>query len=236
MWGFASYAESLVSLVLSNFPDYSVLIPEYPYHNGFDDADVELSSIGSISDYLAPLLKREGFEDFYAIGFSFGGLVIGDLAKRYNFDGDRGIRVKKMVVWASPVLGEEGITDLFRLLSDIYLRVPSERLSVLHEGEAARAILAKRRIRPFQPDFVKKYIGIIKSHRFGGFPDGIPQLYIYDPLDILVSGKNAIYVRGAARGRKEAPVRLVQIGGGGHLGSRAGWKKAIGAIKSFLDN
>lgn len=38
LWGFASYKETVLGLVVKNFSDYTVLAPEYLYHNGFEDA------------------------------------------------------------------------------------------------------------------------------------------------------------------------------------------------------
>lgn len=234
LWGFASYKENPADLVLSHLSEYTVLLPEYPYHNGFDDVDIDLTSLKSISDYLLPLLNYEGFTDFDAVGFSLGGLVLLDLAKSLTESAHLHMTVKKMVIWASPVLGNEGITDVSRLLSDAYIKVSDEKLLPLHNGEVLKTALVRRGIKPFHPGWVKKYLQIIKSAGFSSLPEAIPQLYVYDPADILVSNKNAIYVSKLAETAKQGFVRLVQIKGGGHFGTKKGWETAIQYIKDFF--
>lgn len=234
MWGFASYKENPVDFILSNLSDYTVIVPEYPYHNGFNDIDIELSSLKSISDYLIPLIKYQGFKDFYAIGFSLGGLVLLNLAQSLDKNNEAGLSIRKIIIWASPVLGDAGITDVSRLLSDAYIKVPDEKLLPIHRGEAIKSVLAMRGIKPFHPSWVKRYLQIIKSSGFTSLPESIPQLYIYDPGDILVSNKNAIYVSRLAETAKQGLVSLVQIKGGGHFGSKKGWEIATQHIKEFL--
>ena len=234
MWGFASYKENPADFILANFSDYTVVVPEYPYHNGFNDADIELGSLKSISDYLIPLLNYEGFVDFYAIGFSLGGLVLSDLAKSLTENTSLKMRINKMVIWASPVLGDAGITDVSRLVSDVYIKVPDEKLLPLQNTEALKTALSKRGIKPFHSIWVKKYLQIIKSSGFTSLPEFVPQLYVYDSADVLVSNKNAIYVSRLAETAKQGFVRLVQIRGGGHFGTKKGWDTAIQHIKAFL--
>jgi len=234
LWGFASYNEYPADFILVNLSDYTVIVPEYPYHNGFNDVDIELVSIKSISDYLIPLLKHEGFDDFYAIGFSMGGLVLLDLAKGLYANTGLEMRVKKMVIWASPVLGDAGISDVSRLLSGAYMKVSDEKLLPLHNGEVLKTALVRRGIKPFHPTWVKKYLQIIKSSGISSLPDSILQLYVYDPADILVSNKNASYVSRLAETARQGLVSLVQIKGGGHFGTKGGWEIATQHIKDFL--
>ena len=210
------------------------MLPEYPYHNGFDDVDIELVSIKSISDYLFPLLKHECFDDFYAIGFSLGGLVLLDLVKSLNENTCLKMGINKMIIWASPVLGDAGITDVSRLLSDAYIKVSDKKLLPLHTGEILRTALVRRGIKPFHPTWVKKYLQIIKSSGITRLPESVPQLYIYDPADMLVSNKNASYISRLAETAKAGLIKLVQIKGGGHFGTKGGWKTATQHIKAFL--
>ncbi len=273
MWGLASYKESPASFVWSNFSEFSVLLPDYPYHNGLGDVGMDLWSLRSVSEYLLPLLEYEGFKEFHGVGFSFGGLVLLDLANILN--GRAGLVtnvnncqlsqaichnsllrepslcsgrihpppsggtftqgiIKKMVIWASPILGDNGITNVYKLLSDVYLKIPDEKLLLLHDSEVVKTGLMRRGIKPPHPLWAKKYLQIVKSTGFVNLPDSIRQLYIYDPSDTIVSNKNAIYVSRLVEAMRVGLIEIAQIRGGGHFGTKKGRQMAIQLIKSFL--
>lgn len=227
LWGFASFKENATKLVDQNFSNYTTLIPEYPYHNNFDDSGMEDISIEALSDYLKDLLRHEDFTDFDVLGFSLGGLMALEIAKNC-----RGFRIGKAIIWASPVLGFKGVTDLPSQLASIYTRSPKDRLQAVHINKLFQKALLTRGIKVFDPDQVKKYLIAFQSYRLATLEENLNYLFIYDPLDALVSIKNAQYIKKLV---DHGNVELVEMRGGGHFGTKTGWEKALAKIKDFLD-
>lgn len=233
LWGLASIKESAAAFVSSFFPNGSFIVPEYPHHYGFEDTSFDVSSIRSLSNYLIPLLHNENFDDLYVIGFSMGGLIGVDLANLSEQKLNLGIKVKKLAVWASPILGYEGISDVPRSLLDLYLKVSDERLVSLHNLDILKMVLEKRKIKLFHPFWFKKYLKAVKNFTLSKFPESVLQIYLYDPADVVISSKNIDYLKKMAT-HKAALIKTIQIKGSGHLGTKNGFVMAIKAIKEFF--
>lgn len=228
LWGFASYKESPLRLVQMNFSEYTVLIPDYPYHNNFEDACLDITSIMCIAGYLWPLLQHENFLHFSGIGFSLGGLVLMDLLNNY-----RSLQVDKAVIWSSPLLGYGGITEIPKQLASVYAKMPEERLEIIHQNKLIQHTLLTRGIKVFNPLYFKKYLTVFKSYKLVSLAKTSKYLFIYDPKDKFISHANIKYL---LTGFDAKSYSLVKIVGGGHFGTRAGWDKAVEEIKGFLRN
>lgn len=226
LWGISSYKESIYGTVTKNFSEYTVLVPEYPYHNGFEDTDLDVLTVRSVVDYLTPLLEFEHFTDFNVIGFSFGGLVLLEMLTL-----NKSSRIDKAVIWSSPILGDDGIADVTRLLSEVYLKTPESELDKVHQNKLVKKTLLGRGMKPFSPVQSKKYLKAIKSFRISSIGSDTKCLFIYDPADLLVPVKNAQYLKEMF---KSGNVDVIQVKGGGHFGTKEGRKKTIGLIKNFL--
>lgn len=183
-------------------------------------------SVTAIAEYLLPLLKRENFAGFRAIGFSFGGLVLLEMLKNFKF-----LEISQAVVWSSPLLGYHGINPLCRYLANIYLRTSKDVLELVHKDKLLEKVLLTRGVKVFDPVWFKKYLDIFKSYQSTYMEKDTRCLFIYDPQDILVSIKNAKYLRD-----NFSPefYTLAEIIGAGHFGTKDGWVKALSAIKNHL--
>lgn len=226
LWGFASYKENATKLVDKNFPDYTVVIPEYPHHNNFEDACLDDITIPALADYFRVLLQHLDFTDFDAIGFSLGGLVLLELLKNH-----KDFSTTKAVIWASPVLGYDGVSDLPIQLANVYTKLPVDTLEIVHQNKLLQKVLLTRGIKVFAPDQVKKYLAMFKSCRLADLEAKTHCLFVYDPADALVSIKNIHHVK---KKINHDNVELVEVRGGGHFGTKAGWDKVLIKIKEFL--
>jgi pimeloyl-ACP methyl ester carboxylesterase len=232
LYGLASYKESVVGLIDSNFPDYTTIVPEYPYHNEFFDSNVEVNSVADIADYLLPLLLDEGFTEFDVIGFSFGGLILLELLSR-----ESQLTINRAVIWASPVLGRDGIADAAKVAYDACFNVSGTNLERVQEIPFLNDVLLTRGIKLLDPVWLKKYLRLLDEWGFGLKDHLAPNrptkfLLVYDPLEPLIAFKNADYLKKTIARRN---VKVVRVRGGGHLGTKQGWGRSISSIKNFLN-
>lgn len=226
LWGFSSFKENVTGLVTKNFADYKVLVPEYPFHNGFDDAGVDVTSMAALADYLKPLLREEGFKEFDALGFSLGGLVLMELLKDLP-----GAKIGKVVIWASPVLGFEGM-QLSKLLSQVYLRIPDNRIIGFQRNRLLQRVLLSKGIKLFHPTYFRKYLDLFKDYKLEHLGEGCAHLFIFDSRDMLIPIVNYKYIKDTFNSPE---VTVEEVTGGGHFGTRQGWAKSLEIIKKFLE-
>ncbi len=227
LYGLMSYKENFVNLITRSFSGYTTLIPEYPYHNDFFDLDVNIASVTSIVEYLVPLIEEEILCDaFDVIGFSLGGLIALELANSQKL----GEKIRKTVVWASPIMGRRGLTSITRSSFDLYRGAGEEKVAKLGDTSAVRGLLLKRGIKPLLPAILKDYLKAVESFSLSL---GVRNtLFVYDPMDTAVSTNNAEYLQECIKGEG---IEVVEIRGGGHFGTKEGWKRTIERIEEFLN-
>ena len=229
LYGLSSFKECTLRLVSGkSFSRYTVIVPEYPYHNNFADADVAVDSVKDVAEYILPILHEENIYELDAIGFSFGGLVLLEMLSKV----DSGVAFKDVVIWASPIVANEGLSDTIKPISDIYLKVSETHLERIHKSPLLCRTLLSKDVKPIPALWLKRYLNAIKTFRMPSLKASTNYLFIYDPADLLVSGRNLKYLRESVRGDN---VAVVEIKGGGHFGTKDGWTKALNRINKFLN-
>ncbi len=230
--GYAGSKDSGLMTMKLLFNSFRVLSIDLPGHNGLDFYDSK--SLDDLVNYVDVFIKHMGIEKFALVGFSMGGLLAIEYARKFPDSG-----VKAIAAWASPICGTGGVTRLTKAYFSLMSIAPGKLYEKLVHPKNAKSTSTRLGYQISDADIdafskVSKKVGmklmnIMRKFRLPG-SFSVPTLFVYDVHDPFVdyeSCKRSII-------SVDPNVKIVSVSNGGHLGSNDEVEQAIMEIKKFL--
>ncbi len=201
--------------VIRHLPQgYRYIAIDLPGHCGISFEGID--SLEGVARYVERLVKHLKLKNVVLAGYSLGGIVAYETETLF-----RGAPwLKGVIVWASPLIKKKGLTRQAKLVAT-GTKVPPRVQVVVKSGRLVRAMsrvlrvpvnnsLAER-VQMFPTKYRRKFAELIVNAEYDAHP-AVPSLFVYDPIDPLVSSSNIAYLQ------KEANTncKIAIVPGGGH--------------------
>ncbi|KKR06171.1 MAG: Hydrolase [candidate division WS6 bacterium GW2011_GWF2_39_15] len=207
-----------------SFKMYRCISLDLPGHNGLSKQG--LTSLDQIVDYLDGLVSHLEYRTVSLVGFSFGAIIAALYVDKYRAKRN----IKKVVLWSGPFNGIPLTTImglkfmyLFRGLGDHWrYSLIQKILAVFNLRLSAKEVQS---ILSGDVKYICNLLGQIKNIRVNKKSN---VMIIMGDHEKVFDVKNTEEIGGSDM------IRVVK--GGGHFGTKEGWKASTKLVKDFLRN